>query len=58
MNERKTENIVRDKLNRLGYKRDKKILIEEQRSQNPAIQKLLRSKSGGGDRKARVHNHA
>ncbi|MFA6598807.1 MAG: N-6 DNA methylase [Ignavibacteriaceae bacterium] len=47
MNEKKTENIVRDKLNSLGYKRDKKILNEEQIIQNPAIKKLLRSKTGG-----------
>ena len=50
MNERITENIVRDELDRLGYYADDDINIEEQKSQNAIIQKCLRnaSKSGTG----------
>lgn len=49
-NERNTENIVRDLFQKLGYKDDSKIIVEEQKSENPAIQKLLQnaSKSGKG----------
>jgi type I restriction enzyme M protein len=50
-NERKTENVVRDELRRLGYFRvDSKIIVEEQRSQIEAVKKLMRaaSKSGHG----------
>lgn len=49
-NERNTENIVRDLFQKLGYKDNPKIIVEEQKSENPAIQKLLinASKSGKG----------
>ena len=49
-NERNTENIVRDLFQKLGYKDNSKIIVEEQKSENPAIQKLLinASKSGKG----------
>lgn len=49
-NERITENIVRDLLYDLGYKDDENIIIEEQKSENPTIQKCLQtaSKSGKG----------
>lgn len=49
-NERKTENIVRDLLKENGYYDDKNIIIEEQTSDNPRIDKLLKkaSKSGTG----------
>lgn len=48
-NERKTENVVRDELRRLGsYK--KGIVVEEQRSEIATVKRLLRaaSKSGQG----------
>ncbi|EDY34769.1 N-6 DNA Methylase family [Aciduliprofundum boonei T469] len=50
MNERKTEEIIRNKLRELGYYADSTIIIEEQNSDNPRIKKLLKSasKSGGG----------
>ena len=49
-NERKTENIVRDLLREQGYNDNENIIIEEQQSDNPRIDKLLNkaSKSGGG----------
>ena len=49
-NERITENIVRNKLRQLGYYDDENIVIEEQQSKNPRIQKQLKtaSKSGTG----------
>lgn len=49
-NERLTENIVRDTLQKLGYKDNPDITIDEQKSENPTIQKLLQtaSKSGKG----------
>lgn len=49
MNERITENIVRDLLREKGYYSNDNIVIEEQSSQNPKIDKLLKnaSKSGG-----------
>ena len=49
-NERITENIVRSLLARLGYANNPSCVIEEQQSDNPRIQKLLRgaSKSGSG----------
>src|SRR5438093_600956 len=50
-NERKTENIVRGELRRLGYfKAGTKIVVEEQRSQIEAVKKAMKaaSKSGGG----------
>lgn len=49
-NERKTENLVRKRLDRLGYFTTSGIIVEEQKSDSPRIRKLLRtaSKSGGG----------
>jgi hypothetical protein len=50
-NERKTENVVRDELRRLGYfKAGSKIVVEEQRSQIEAVRKSMKaaSKSGHG----------
>ena len=49
-NERITENIVREKLKNVGITESNGFLIEEQKSQNPLIDKLLKnaSKSGGG----------
>lgn len=50
MNERKTENIVRNKLRLLGYFDNQEILVEEQKSDNNIISSLLSSasKSGSG----------
>jgi type I restriction-modification system DNA methylase subunit len=50
MNERKTEEIIRNKLRELGYYTDSTVIIEEQNSDNPRIKKLLKraSKSGEG----------
>ncbi|MFA5403480.1 MAG: N-6 DNA methylase [Ignavibacteria bacterium] len=48
-NERKTEDIVRKKLNKLGYDDDENIKIEPQKSDNPKIQKLLKSASKSGE---------
>jgi len=50
MNERITENIVRDFLKEKGYYADNNIVIEEQQSKNPRLQKLLgtASKKGKG----------
>jgi len=50
LNERKTENLVRDMLRKRGYYDDSSIVIEEQKSDNPKIDKLLKSasKSGSG----------
>ena len=49
-NERITENIVRDFLQTLGYKNNKNVIVEEQKSENPLVQKYLKnaSKSGKG----------
>lgn len=47
-NERVTENIVRDYLYDLGYKDDESIIVEEQKSENPIIQKCLQSASKSG----------
>lgn len=49
-NERITENLVRKKLEFFGYKKDNGFLIEEQKSESPLVEKLLKSasKSGGG----------
>lgn len=49
-NERETEKIVRKKLGKAGIVETNGFLIEEQKSQNPIIEKLLKtaSKSGGG----------
>src|SRR5882724_8752308 len=49
--ERKTENIIRAELRRLGYTRPgSQILVEEQKSEIEAVKRLMRaaSKSGGG----------
>jgi type I restriction enzyme M protein len=50
LNERITENIVRNLLREKGYYNDDNIVIEEQSSRNPKIDKLLKiaSKSGKG----------
>ncbi|MDB8789187.1 N-6 DNA methylase [Romboutsia sp. 1001216sp1] len=48
-NERKTENIVRDELRRLGYYDDENIVIEEQKSDIPKIDKLLKNASKKGN---------
>ena len=47
-NERKTETIVRETLRNLGYFSDDTIIIEEQSSNNPRINKLLKSASKSG----------
>jgi type I restriction enzyme M protein len=47
-NERKTEVVVRDALHEHGYYADKTITVEEQRSENPRIKKLLASASKAG----------
>ena len=48
-NERKTEALVRKRLDRLEYFRDKRLTVEEQKSDNLKIAKLLKnaSKKGG-----------
>lgn len=50
LNERITENIVRNLLREKGYYNDDNLIIEEQSSINPKIDKLLKnsSKSGNG----------
>lgn len=50
VNERNTENIVRKLLQEQGYTNNENIIIEEQSSENPQINKLLKnaSKSGTG----------
>lgn len=48
VNERKTENIVRDSLRKLGYYDNPDIIIEEQSSKNPRIKKLLKNASKKG----------
>jgi len=47
-NERNTENLVRDRLRGLGYFSDQAIRVEEQRSDNPKIRKLLKNASKRG----------
>lgn len=49
-NERKTENIVRDELRRLGFDKIKGVRVEEQKSSIDAVRRLMKSasKSGGG----------
>lgn len=49
MNERNTENIVRNLLREKGYYDDDNIVIEEQSSNNPKINKLLKTASKGGN---------
>lgn len=48
-NEKKTENIVRKRLQKAGYYRDKNLVVEEHQSDSPRIDKLLKnaSKKGG-----------
>jgi len=48
MTERKTENLVRDALRRLKYYDDNSTIIEEQKSDNPKINKLLKNASKRG----------
>jgi hypothetical protein len=48
MNERKTEKLVRDALAALGYESRKDVTIEEQKSDNPKIAKLLKTASKAG----------
>lgn len=50
MNERKTENFIRNRLRQLGYFNDPEIIIEEQKSDSKTIANLLSkaSKSGNG----------
>lgn len=52
-NERITENIVRNLLRDKGYYDNDDIIIEEQASQNPRIDKLLKSASKAGQGKGR-----
>lgn len=49
-NERKTEALVRKRLERLGYFKDNRLIVEEQKSDTPRIAKWLKnaSKKGGG----------
>jgi len=49
-NEAKTENLVRDILRKTGYYKNKAIIVEEKKSDNPIIDRLLKnaSKKGGG----------
>lgn len=47
-NERNTENLVRDLLRENGYLSDENILVEEQSSKNPKIDKLLSTASKRG----------
>lgn len=47
-NERKTETLVREALRTLGYFSDTTLTVEEQRSDNPRINKLLKSASKAG----------
>nr|WP_253308030.1 N-6 DNA methylase [Rickettsia endosymbiont of Ceutorhynchus assimilis] len=49
LNERITENIVRNLFREKGYYDDQNILVEEQKSQNPQINKLLQNASKSGD---------
>lgn len=49
LNERITENIVRNLLREKGYYDDPNILIEEQKSQNPRINKLSQNASKHGN---------
>ena len=47
-NERKTENIVREELRKLGYYDSSDLIIEEQKSDFPSIDKLLKNASKKG----------
>ncbi len=48
MNERITENLVRDRLKEIGYYDDDDLIVEEQKSQNTKVQNLLKSASKTG----------
>jgi type I restriction enzyme M protein len=48
MNEKKTEEIVRKHLKKQGFYDDQNITIEYEKSDNPRINNLLKSKSGNG----------
>lgn len=48
-NERETEKIVRKKLEKAGISEEKGFLMEEQKSQNPLIVKLLKNASKSGE---------
>ena len=47
-NEAKTMNVFRDLLRAAGYYEDKSIVVEEQKSDNKKIQKLLKNASNSG----------
>ncbi|CAP18213.1 N-6 adenine specific DNA methyltransferase [Candidatus Phytoplasma mali] len=51
VNERKTEQLVRKMLKEAGYYNNPNIIIEEQSSDNPRINKLLKTASKSGDGK-------
>ena len=53
VNERITENIVRNLLRKKGYDKNDDIVIEEQSSSNPKIDKLLKNASKAGKGKGR-----
>lgn len=48
VNQRKTENLLRMKLRELGYFNDQDIIVEEQKSDSPVIDKLLKNASKKG----------
>ena len=48
-NERITEQLVRKKLERVGITEESGFLMEEQKSENPSIKKLLKSASKSGN---------
>ena len=47
-NEAKTENLVRNILRKHGYYNDPDIIVEEKKSDNPSIDKLLKNASKQG----------
>ena len=49
VNERKTENLIRSRLRRTGYFDDPDVRVEEQKSEFPRIDKLLKRASKKGD---------
>lgn len=49
MNERKTEELVRERLRSLGYYDDESCYIDEQKSRDVEVQKLLRTAGKGGN---------
>ncbi|MDP2744096.1 MAG: N-6 DNA methylase [Dehalococcoidia bacterium] len=49
-NERKTENLVRKRLVSQGYHKDEQLVIEEQKSDSPRIDKLLKNASKKGNK--------